>query len=914
MLETQGIKYVLEGDVTKLNEAISKAIQSLDKLQSAFKESSKADQGVTTDFKSLGNALSTLSGKMNSLTKSTNLFNKSANVLKDTSRFLSNAFHALVGISVGEWLSDASASAINFVEDMNLFKVAMGDAVDTGLKFVDTMSEMYGLDEDSLIRYAGNFYQLSDAIDMPTEAASKLSLGLTKATVDIASLFNYDFDQVYTNLASGMQGMTKAVRKYGMDVRVVTLQAKALELGIQGDVDSMSEADRQALRYLVMMEQASNANSDFARTIEAPANQLRIFKEQTIALGRAIGNFFLAPLQKAVQYVNGFVMALRTVISYIGSLLGVTTDFSANVDLSGATDQVDSVGSAVDSVGSAAEGATKSLKKMLAPFDELNILSQESASSGGTGGGGVGGSSDVLDPALAEAIAGMGNNLEKVKMRAQEVREAILAFLGFDYDMNSGILGWSKEILQANLEEKFPQWTKSIDAFFDNWTRNTNSFKKIWKGFGKVVSDVIEDIKDGFKKLVPDESLASFIEKVSDKLEKLGDYLEEHHEEIAKVVETTVKWAVGLKILSTLLAPLFGLLGNIITVMGSLNLAGITAGGLFGEAGILTKGVGILKAAFAGLTSPISLVIAAITALMITSEDFRNAVGNLLSSIWDLLSPFLELIGSIISIVVDELMPTVLEVVGVIGDAIAPIIDLIADILSALAPIVEFIVNQIQPTNKALLQSIKNMLVGIRDFFSGIAEIIRGIVDIIEGILSGDFKRIGKGLLQIFVGVLNAISGIVETVVNGIVGVMNTGIRFIWNLLTSFVNGLIEDVNGVLDFLGFGTISWRLSMDSPQIPSLNIPKVQMPAFATGGVVTGPTVGLLGEAGKDEAVIPLDNSPQMRNFISEIVAAINNDSRASEQPMVIKVFVGNEQLDEYFYKAQGRRNLRTNGGQ
>lgn len=912
MLETQGIKYVLEGDVTKLNEAISKAIQSLDKLQSAFKESSKADQGVTTDFKSLGNALSTLSGKMNSLTKSTNLFNKSANILKDTSHFLSNAFHALVGISVGEWLSDASASAINFVEDMNLFKVAMGDAVDTGLKFVDTMSEMYGLDEDSLIRYAGNFYQLSDAIDMPTEAASKLSLGLTKATVDIASLFNYDFDQVYTNLASGMQGMTKAVRKYGMDVRVVTLQAKALELGIQGDVDSMSEADRQALRYLVMMEQASNANSDFARTIEAPANQLRIFKEQTIALGRTIGNFFLAPLQKAAQYVNGFVMALRTVISYIGSLLGVTTDFSANVDfstnvdLSGATDQV-------DSVGSAAEGATKSLKKMLAPFDELNILSQESASSGGTGGGG-GGSSDVLDPALAEAIAGMDNNLEKVKMRAQEVREAILAFLGFDYDMDSGILGWSKEILQANLEEKFPQWTKSIDAFFDNWTRNTNSFKKIWEGFGKVVSDVIEDIKDGFKKLVPDESLASFIEKVSDKLEKLGDYLEEHHEEIAKVVETTVKWAVGLKILSTLLAPLFGLLGNIITVMGSLNLAGITAGGLFGEAGILTRGVGILKAAFAGLISPIGLVITAITALMITSEDFRNAVGNLLSSIWDLLSPFLELIGSIISIVVDELMPAVLEVVGVIGDAIAPIIDLIADILSALAPIVEFIVNQIQPTIKTLLQGIKNMLVGIRDFFSGIAEIIRGIVDIIEGILSGDFERIGKGLLQIFVGVLNAISGIVETVVNSIVGVMNTGIRFIWDLLTSFVNGLIEDVNGVLDFLGFGTISWRLSMDSPQIPSLNIPKVQMPAFATGGVVTGPTVGLLGEAGKDEAVIPLDNSPQMRNFISEIVAAINNDSRTSEQPMVIKVFVGNEQLDEYFYKAQGRRNLRTNGGQ
>ena len=313
--------------------------------------------------------LALVSSKLSNLTKRTHSYNKASRTMRGLTHLLSTAFYKLTGLGVGEWLGNLATSSMDFVENMNLFKVAMGDSIEQGQKFVDTMSEMYGLDANSLIRYAGNFYQLSDAINRPTESASKLSLGLTKATVDIASLFNYDFDEVFNSLSSGMQGMTKAVRKFGMDIRVVTLQTKAMELGIYDDVDAMSEADRQALRYIVMMEQAANANSDFARTIEAPANQLRIFKEQTTALGRAIGNFFLAPLQRALQYINGFVMALRSVISFIGSLTGVITDFSTDVDLSGATDQV-------SGLGSAADDAAKSVKGMLAPFDELDVLSR----------------------------------------------------------------------------------------------------------------------------------------------------------------------------------------------------------------------------------------------------------------------------------------------------------------------------------------------------------------------------------------------------------------------------------------------------------------------------------------------------------------------------------------------------------
>lgn len=893
---------------TGLRKSLSSVWSGIRRVGKQAKDSGDDFNDFTNENKKSAKASGTFSSvlalvasKLSNLTKRTHSYNKASRTMRGLTHLLSMAFYKLTGLGVGEWLGNMATSSMNFVENMNLFKVAMGDSVEEGQKFVDTMSEMYGLDVNSLIRYAGNFYQLSDAINMPTEAASKLSLGLTKATVDIASLFNYDFDEVFNSLSSGMQGMTKAVRKFGMDIRVVTLQTKAMELGIYDDVDAMSEADRQALRYIVMMEQAANANSDFARTIEAPANQLRIFKEQTMALGRAIGNFFLAPLQRALQYINGFVMALRSVISFIGSLAGVVTDFSTDVDLSGATGQV-------SGLGSAADDAAKSVKNMLAPFDELNVISRSSDSSGG----GLS-DSELLNPKLAEAIADMDTDLTKIKMKAQEVREAILSFWGFDYNMNEGILGWSQEILKANLQEKFPQYTKTIESFFANWTQNTKAFKAVWKGFGDIVTQVLDDIKAKFEEIVTDEAGAKFFEELGPKLQHFADTLSNNKEKIASYLELILKLYAGHKLLSTVLSPLVDLLSKVGKGLGLLNLSGSKGVSLFGESGSLTKGLGLLKTGFSALTSPIGLVVAGFVLLMATSEDFRASIKETLHVFWDLLKPIKDLLEDIISIVTDELLPDVLDVIGSIGDALAPLIDLINDVLASLQPLVDYIAGIFIDVIQELGEALAWVGDGLKDFFAGIKDIIYGTVEFIRGILEGDFKKIGHGLLTIFIGVLNAISGAVETVVNAITGVINLAIRFVWRLIADFVNGILEGINEILDFIGINPISWRMSVEAPQIPKLEIPRIEVPAFASGGVVTGPTMGILGEAGRDEAVIPLDNSPQMRNFISEIVSAINNSKGAQDQPTVIKVFVGNEQLDEYIYKSQKRRDLRTNGG-
>ena len=86
--------------------------------------------------------LALVASKLSNLTKRTHSYNKASRTMRGLTRLLSTAFYKLTGLGVGEWLGNMATSSMNFVENMNLFKVAMGDSVEEGQKFIDTMSEM----------------------------------------------------------------------------------------------------------------------------------------------------------------------------------------------------------------------------------------------------------------------------------------------------------------------------------------------------------------------------------------------------------------------------------------------------------------------------------------------------------------------------------------------------------------------------------------------------------------------------------------------------------------------------------------------------------------------------------------------------------------------------------------------------
>lgn len=844
-----GINQKVQSFKDKAAIAFSRVSQLADTCASAFRRNSQEADKDKDAHSSLSNLLDKLTAKFK---KTSDTANEAANATKkqgdaakkatSQNKDLTTALSALSGgfgkvvkaglaiiggVKIGEWLSNATKQSINLVENLNLFSVAMGKSLDKGLQFVDAMQEIYGMDPSNIYRYAGYFYQLTDAIGMTDEASASLSLSMTKAANDIASLFNQDIETVVNNLASGIQGMSRAVRKYGMDIRATTLQQTALAYGITEQVESMSEANRMALRYITMMNQVKNATQqvskstkdagntvgDFANNIETPANQLRIFKEQITQLGRAIGNFFVVPLGKALAYINGFIMALRMAINFIGSLLGIvqkdTQQITAGSDL-------DDTAKSISGIGSAAKAAKKQMDQLVAPFDELNILQEQQAdSSSGSGSGGSGLGTDALDPNLLKALQDMELSLDNIQMKANRVRDAILEFLGFKVDAGK-ILGWDPQQFLDNLEQVFstlPQWFQNLWAeIADIWT-----------------ADVVPTL----------QSIVNFISPVISTIQKLWS-------NVSTMLQATFDAAAN--VYQTVLRPVIDAIFESIQSL-----------------------IGILTNLWTTVVGPI-----------------LEYIGNGIQELWtDTILPILTLVLDIIGNLVEA-------VLGLWNNVLAPLINWL---ISTLGPVVTKVVQGVWTVVQAVFNSIGGVVIGL-------LQSLKGLTDFLAGVFTGNWTRAWKGIVNVFVGMGNMIISVTESIINGIITLVNKAISFIYNAVVGLINSVLNAISGIASLLGID-VDLSISAPPPQIPMLRVPRI--PMMAKGGVVDSPTMAMIGEGQYDEAVVPLGNSPQMQDLVQQIADAVNkpDDGKTPQQPVEVRVYIGDEEFDAYTYKAAER---------
>lgn len=166
------------------------------------------------------------------------------------------------------------------------------------------------------------------------------------------------------------------------------------------------------------MTQVTQVQGDMARTLNAPANQMRVLKAQVEMAGRSLGDVFIPILNQILPYLIAFAKIVRMVAASIASLVGFKmpkVDYSGVTQASGAMKSLgNNTGTTNSNLGKtpkAANKATKALKKLKSAtlgIDELNIISPDekntstgSSGTGSVGSGGVGG----LD------TGGMGNDL-----------------------------------------------------------------------------------------------------------------------------------------------------------------------------------------------------------------------------------------------------------------------------------------------------------------------------------------------------------------------------------------------------------------------------------------------------------------------------------------------------------------------
>ena len=241
-------------------------------------------------------------------------------------------------------------------------------------------------------KYTGTFGAMSKAFGFGEREAYEMGSTLTKLSGDVASFYNITQDEAYTKLKSVFTGETETLKDLGVVMTQAALDAYALENGFGKTTNSMSEAEKVALRYQFVQEKLSVASGDFVRTSGGWANQIRVLTLQFDSLKATLGQGFINLFTPIIKGINGVIGKLQTLAnafkSFTAYITGNDTEESTSgisSGLSEATDAANSLESATSGVGDAAKKAAKELKGVMS-YDEVNNISGSSDEASGTSG------------------------------------------------------------------------------------------------------------------------------------------------------------------------------------------------------------------------------------------------------------------------------------------------------------------------------------------------------------------------------------------------------------------------------------------------------------------------------------------------------------------------------------------------
>lgn len=366
----------------------------IDKFAQQMTALAAAMKPFADEMQKVSNGFSAFPSKIQKLITSTEKYNASARkAISTTGQFTSGlkalnvAAVAITFRKIGHFIAQAVTESNKYQEDLNLFTVALGQYAAEAQNYAEKVSDVMGIDPAQWLRNQGVFNTLLTGFGDTAERAQLMSQNLTQLGYDISSFFNISIEDAMQKLQSGISGELEPLRRLGYDLSQARLEQTALNLGIKESVANMTQAEKAELRYYAIMTQVTTAQSDMARTLEAPANQLRILQAQLTQAARAIGNIFIPALNAILPYAIAVVQVIREIANALANLAGFKL---TEVDYSGVNNAAVGTGSLADNLDDAA-GAAKKLKQYTAGFDELNVFAPNTGSGSGAGAGGAGG-------------------------------------------------------------------------------------------------------------------------------------------------------------------------------------------------------------------------------------------------------------------------------------------------------------------------------------------------------------------------------------------------------------------------------------------------------------------------------------------------------------------------------------------
>lgn len=468
-------------DIDLFTEAMAKLNTQLGPMAKNIRELADSINQLPPSFRTAGKSAGTVTSANKQLARQLDATGKKADTLGDRLKRLFNTAAVIAALrTVVSKLGEAVNAVSDYVEDMNLYAASMGEFAKAGAKFAMDVQTKMGIDSGEWMRFQGVLQSIGTGFGIAGDRMATMSQNMTQLGYDLASFYNLDIDEAMRKVQSGFAGELEPMRRIGYDLSVARMEIEAANLGIEKQVKDMTQAEKAALRYHLMMTQLTQTHGDMARTINSPANQLRVLRAQLTLAARAIGNIFIPLLNAILPYAIAAAKAIRMLAQTIADFFGIKANFDVDysgLDTSGIgsgidTSGIDDIGDSAEDAGDAVEETKKKvdkLKNSVMGFDELNKLVDNSQSEDS------GGSGKVKTPEID--TGSLGSVLDQIPMETYDFMKGLDDYLTDVTDKLAEKIKKLLPIIEA-IAGALAAW-KIADALLPDTLKGIDRFKKL---------------------------------------------------------------------------------------------------------------------------------------------------------------------------------------------------------------------------------------------------------------------------------------------------------------------------------------------------------------------------------------------------------------------------------------------------
>ena len=770
-----------------------------------------------------------------------------------------------------------------------------GDLSDTASAAMKKVADESGIVETRLQGVGTSIYAFAKTTGMDSATALTMMQEALQVTADSAAYYDRSLEDTAESLKSFLKGNYANDAALGLSCTETTRNTTANKLYGKSFKD-LSESQKQ-LTLLQMVKdanEASGALGQAARESNGLENVLGNLKEawnQLIAVvGKPILNAAVTVIQKITAAITALTEKVKVAVSYLSDVFGWDSDSTAeSVQL--VSNAVSDTTDNQEDLTTEVKNTNEEVKRGVASFDRLNIISESSSSSDDDSDSFD--SSDVASSitnltaqaentveSLSDKIKNSFKNLyEKSGMKTfvdeiqdginqvnwsairdncqsafnssipiaqaasvqmENVSIAAAGAAGSAFGNMISITGKSAQIVTGGISEWLKHDQNKIIGFINtigfNFSRGFNNLNRFFDKMGSNIGDSIDRMRPRVQ-----NSIANLLSGLTDFAGGVGTVVSGA---FAVSSESLVRWAkkdaeeIGkffdnLQIIGADVMDFFG------TVFGDIGKS--LSNWWNGDgAEIFSKvcdALNDIKTTLMNLWNDWIMPI-----WNFISGVFSNLWNNTLSPVFQKLISFTGKVGECFSVVWEKISPAINWFIDHAGPAISNVLSTIGGGISTFFSLVG------------------DVLSGILDYFGG-------VLDFITGAFSGDWDKAWQGMKDSFIAVWEIIWDVIKSVVNAIIDTLNLLWTGIYNVVSAIVNAFGGNMSSEV------TLIPKIEDDTFTVTTNNRGasyvggSSPIPHFATGAVVKAPTLAWVGDnsnasSGNPEIVAPLSDLNSM----------------------------------------------------